>query len=395
MRAVSTPYRPHPAFSGLFAAYTSDPESIGAHLGRHMAQLAAGDPLFVTTGTDAVYFPGRGRPPQIEAFRKSTRGFIEITSVSHLGTAVPWLARMRELGDPSWRSDALRLLEHIDAVLAINGDAYWRALDVFAWRGLETKIADLTGYTCEVTRAYLRAALADESLLAFDRMRERFLDPVDSPAVPVAMNDMMAATFALAFIDIAYRFIAWLGQQDVAWERAMVLVAGQSGRPTAGLTWATNNMCHLLWRTSGERLPAERVLIAPFAPPFVAEDASDETQTGALEAAYRGLWSRTRASVEIGREMFAGYPAFRTGVPVPPMVDAQTVTVDGMPALTSVHDRRGLITRLRVVMEDPAQLISNAAAHYVIDELIAAGNRPAGVFIPGFTDVTYPSRRPA
>jgi hypothetical protein len=44
-------------------------------------------------------------------------------------------------------------------------------------------------------------------------------------------------------------------------------------------------------------------------------------------------------------------------------------------------------------MEDPGQLISNAAAHYIIDELIAAGNRPADVFISGFTDVSYPSRR--
>jgi hypothetical protein len=386
---VSASYEPHPAFRGLFAAYTSDPESIGAHLGKRMTLASADDPLLVATGNDVAYFPGAGRPTQIESFRHATRGFIEITAVSHLGTAVPWLARLRELGDPGWRTDAVRLLEHLDAVLAINTAAYWRALEVNAWRNLEGNIAELTGYTCSVTRDYLRAALADESLLDFGAVRERFLDPVDSPEVPVAMNDMMAGTFGLAFIDIAQRIIAWLRANGVAWERAMVLLAGRTGRATAGVTWATNNMCHLLWRASNERLAAERVLIAPFAPSFVADDVTDAVHAAKLDAGYREMWNRTRASTELAREMFAGYPGYRAAVPVAPVIDAATGSVDAMPALASLHDRRGLITRLRVVMEDPAQLVSNAAAHYIIDQLVAAGNDPVGIFIPGFTGVVY------
>jgi hypothetical protein len=389
---VSVPYQPHPAFRDLFVAYTSDPESIGAHLARHMAHRSAGDPMLVVTGTDAALFPGNDRPPQAESFRRTTRGFIEITSISHLGTAVPWLARMRELGDAAWRPDAVRLLGYIDAVLAMNDEAYWRDLHVAAWAGLEGKIADLTAYACEVTRTYLRAALEDEGWLDVERVRERFLDPVGSPDVPVPMNDMMVATFALAYLDIAHRFMAWLTPQNLAWERAMVLIAGRSGRATAGLTWATNNMCHLLWRTSAERLDPEHVLIAPFAPGFVADDIADAAQMEPLEAQYRELWSRTRTSTEVGREMFAGYPAYRTRVPVAPTIDANTTSVDALPALTSIHDRRGLITRMRVVMEDPGQLVSNAAAHYVIDELAASGNQPGAVFIPGFTDVTYRAR---
>jgi hypothetical protein len=394
MRAVNVPYAPHPAFRGLFAAYTSDPESIGAHLARHMARISAGDPLLVATGNDVAYFPGQGREPHIESFRHATRGFIEITSISHLGTAVPWLARMRQLGDDTWRDDAVALNVHIDAVLAMNTAEYWRELNVNAWRGLDGKIADLIDYTCHVTRSYLRAALADERLLDFDVVRERFLDPAGSAEVPVPMDDMMAGTFGLAFIDIAQRMIAWLRGHDVAWERAMVLIAGQAGRPTAGLTWATNNMCHLMWRASNERLVADRTLIAPFAPSFVADDVADAAQAAALETSYRMLWNRTRASTEIGREMFAGYPAYRSGVPTAPIVNEATTTVDGMPALRSLHDRFGLITRLRIVMEDPGQMVSNAAAHYVIDQLVAAGNDPAEVFIPGFTDLDYRRQLP-
>jgi hypothetical protein len=392
MRAVNAPYEPDAAFRALYATFTSDPESIGAHLGGFMAERDSDGPMLVASGSDVVLFPGAGRPPHVEAFRRTTRGFIEMTSVSHLGIAVPWIVRMRELGDARWRSDALRLLDDIDAVRIVNGEAYWRSIGVVAYRGRETKIANLVGYACDVTAAFLRAGLDDERRLTFDVVRDRFLDPVDSRDVPVPMNDMMVATFALAFLDIGYRFIAWLGKQDIDWERAMVLIAGQSGRPTAGLTWATNNMCHLLWRVANERLPYERVYVAPFAPAFDAGALEDPSQATPLEAAYRSLWSRTRSSVEMGRAMYGGYPAFETRVPVPPLVDESTVRLDALPGLASLHDRRALIARLRIVMEDPGQLISNAAAHYVIDQLCASDNRPEDVFVPGFSDVAYPAR---
>src|SRR5579871_1878021 len=96
-REATMSYQPDPAFAGLFRAFTSDPESIGAHLSMQMAQRAARDPLIVSTGSDIVLFPGDGAAPRIESFRKSTRGFIELTAVSHLPLALAYLARMREL----------------------------------------------------------------------------------------------------------------------------------------------------------------------------------------------------------------------------------------------------------------------------------------------------------
>jgi hypothetical protein len=387
-------YAPDPDFRTLFTAFTSDPDSIGAHLTDRMALLAAGDPLLVATGTDVALFPGAGRPPVTESFRRSTRGFIELTGVSHLGIAVPWILRLRELGDPGWRADALRLIDRMDSVREVNSEAHWRdAVAVAAWAGLEAKIADLVDYSCDVTTATLRRGLADESLLTFGHLRQTYLDPVGSVEVPVPINDMMAATFALAFLDIGHRIIGWLQAQDLDWGRAMVLISGRSGRPTAGLTWPTNNMCHLLWQASGRRLPPERVYIAPHAPSFVLADLRDQAQLAVLEREFRRIWLNTRASVELGRAMFEGYPAFRPAVDAAPVVDAATRAIQDLPAVRSPDDRRAIITRLRFVMEDPAQLISNAAAHYIIDQLCACGNRPAEVVIPGFTHVTYPSRR--
>jgi len=176
----------------------------------------------------------------------------------------------------------------------------------------------------------------------------------------------------------------------------MVMLSGRSGRATAGLTWASNNMCHLLWKASGERLLPERVYIAPHAPSFVLADMHDEEQLRKLNAEFRDIWNSTRATVELARGMFDGFPAFEaTTRPAPTVDTAGKMVVSEMPPLRSPDDRFTAITRLRLVMEDPGQLLANSVASYIIDQLCEHGNRPAEVFIPGFTNVAYPARQPS
>ena len=386
-------YSPHPEFSRLYSIFTPDADSIGGHLNSLKARQSADDPLLVTTGSDIIIFPGSGREPLMESFRNSTRGFVELTSISHLGVAVPFIVRMRELGDPAWEAHARRLMEQIARVRAINTEAYWRdTVAVTAWVGQESKITDLVEYSCAVTLDYLTRALADQTLLTFDHLREHYLDPVHSERVPVPINDMMAGTFGLVFLDIGHRIIGWLRNQDFDWQRLMVVVTGRAGRATAGLTWPTNSMCHLLWRASNERLPPERLYIAPHAPSLVLGDLRDAASRVALETQFRQIWYSTRVTVEVGRAMFEGYPAFIPAVNSAPVIDASTRSLSEMPAVTSPDDRRAVMTRLRFVMEDPAQQLANSVAHYIIDQLCATNNRAADVIVTGFTNVTYPRR---
>jgi hypothetical protein len=388
------PYSPPSEFTQLYKLYTSDPDSMGKHLTVRMAKLSENDPLLVITGSDAVLFPGSENAPVAESFRKSTRGFIELASVSHLGTAVAWLVRLRELEDPIWRRDAERLIEQIDRTREINSEDLWRRdIAVPALAGYESKIADMVDYSCAVTKAFLADGLADESHMNFEHLRRNFLEPVGSAAVPIPINDMMVATFALAFLDIGHRMIRWMRDEISDWQRLMVMLSGRSGRPTAGLTWANNNMCHLVWRASEQRLPPERVYIAPHAPSLVLADLENEDQLRNLNSAFREIWNNTRSSVELARSMFAGFPAFEpAATPAPTIPVSGRQIVHEMPALRSPDDRFTAITRLRVVMEDPGQLLANSVAPYIIDQLCANGNRPADVVIPGFTNVTYPPR---
>jgi hypothetical protein len=389
-------YSPPGEFARLYKLYTSDPDSVGRHLTVRMAALSDNDPLLVITGSDAVLFPGSGQAPVVESFRKSTRGFIELASISHLGTAVAWLIRLRELGDPIWRRDAARLIEQIERTRVINTEQSWRTeIAVPALAGYEAKIADMVDYSCRVTRDFLVAGLADESLMNFTHLRDNYLEPVNSAEVPVPINDMMVATFALAFLDIGHRMIRWLRENVVDWGRLMVMLSGRSGRPTAGLTWASNSMCHLLWKASDQRLSVERVYIAPHAPSLVLADIQNEEQLHKLSAEFREIWNNTRASVDMARSMFEGFPGYAMGVdPSPAIPHTAQSHLSEMPSMRYPDDRFTAIARLRYVMEDPGQLLANCVASYIVDQLCACGNRPGEVVIPGFSHVNYPQRGP-
>jgi hypothetical protein len=375
-----SPYEVHPAFGALFRTFTNDAQSIGTDLTRALEQASRDDPLLVSTASDIVLFPGRGAPAQVESFRRSTRGFIELTAVSHVPLSLAYVARMRELEPTSteWRTRLDAVRTQAQAVRQVNTVAMWRDdVGLPAFGGLEQKITDMVEYTLAVTCSYIDRALDNPSLLDFEALRANYFDPA-TEVLPVSMNDIMFSTFALAYIDIAYRIGNWLRGQALDWQRAMVLVSGRSGRPTAGATWSSNNMCHLVWRTTG--LPPERLYVAPHAPGFSVQNLPDASGMVELEQTYRRLWCHTRASVEVSRRMFDGYAPYQF---TPNVLEA-------MPPITSVGDRTACIARLRRIMEDPQQLLSNCVADYVVDELQRCGNRPELVPIPGFTNVEFP-----
>jgi hypothetical protein len=49
-----------------------------------------------------------------------------------------------------------------------------------------------------------------------------------------------------------------------------------------------------------------------------------------------------------------------------------------------------LTTRLRVVMEDPRQLLSGAVTDYASSQLVRSANDPAAVTVPGLDAEPYP-----
>ncbi|MGI8450049.1 MAG: DUF5624 domain-containing protein [Streptosporangiaceae bacterium] len=375
----------------LFTAYTAGPGSIGAHLAETVVRATARDPLLVATGTDLALFPGDGSAPAIEPYRLSTRGFKELAAVSHLGPALATLARMRE-ADPAgcWRGDAGRLLEACKAARAANSEELWRErIAVRAFTGREGAIAAMVDYSCRLTERRLEQALDAPFSLTMASLRLGYLD---GPAadLPVPFNRVMIATFFLTGLDIAHRFITWFDELDIAWERAMVIIAGRAGRPTAGVTEESNSVAGIMRAASRGRMAAGRLFIAPHAPVFPAFDGTTLPEAASLEAGYRQLWASLRATSDLGSQMFEGYPRFEARPAGRPRVHPGSASVPEKPAVAGPDDWFALTTRLRVVMEDPRQLLSGAVTDYASSQLIANASDPSAVVVPGLDGEPYP-----
>ncbi|MCW2757506.1 MAG: hypothetical protein JWO46_1252 [Nocardioidaceae bacterium] len=367
-----------PELLALYDAYTAGPRSIGASLTAANAREDADRPLIVATHADIALFPGRGAAPVIESFRLGAKGFRELAAVSHLGPAVSTLARLRELG-ADWEDHLDVLNATCQSARAANSAALWaEKLQVDAFAGREAAIAAMVDYTCRRTEAVLERAKADPGFLTTENVRRHFLDGPDDD-LPVPVNRVMIATFFLSGLDTSHRLIRWFEAREVSWESAMVIVAGKQGRPTAGVTIDSNSVARVIQTVSQGRLPLRHLLIAPHAPVFPQFDGADLSAAAGLEDDYRRLWSSVLATCDLGALMFAGYPGFE---PAKPGGTA--------PRITAPDDWTALTTRLRLVLEDPRQLLSGAVTDYAAQQLVAAGNDPSRVVVPGLDGEPYP-----
>ena len=353
------------------------------------------NPLLVATKADMVLYPGNGAEPTVQSFRLSTRGFKELAAVSHFGPAMGTLVNMH-IADPSsslWRTDAERLLQATEVASGANSVELWRdRIAVEAFQGREQAIADMTDYTCALSAKYLRAVLADESKLTAEYLRENYLDPADGNELgaTVSMNAMQIATFFLVGLDISFRVTRWFQEQQLDWSRAMVLMSGRQGRVTSGVTWTSNSVCQTILYASDLKLPLERMYLAPHAPGLTLGSPVDWDLVRKLEPEYRAIWSHTRAVSDLGPTMFAGYPRYAPEAYRAPIIDDDTTELSEMPKVMHPRDMRSMTTRLRLVMEDPRQLLSGCITDYAAEQLRTHGNDYTKVVVPGLDGYVYP-----
>jgi hypothetical protein len=384
-----------PELVALYDTYTAGPTSIGADLTRMTVKAGADDPLIVATGTDMAIFPGGGRPPRVKSFRLSTRGFKELAGIAHLGPALASIVNLHTLepANPIWRKDAERLATATQSARAANSPALWRdRVAVEAFRGREDAIAAMVDYACAITLRYLAAVLADEAKLTPDFLRREYLEAKGGAlGATVPFNAVMIAAFFLVALDTATRVIAWFSEQPLDWERAMVLIAGQQGRPTAGVTWTTNSVCQIILGAANRKLPLERMYIAPHARSFTVKDPDDLDAVRAFEEPLRSVWLYTRAISNLAPTMFAGYPRYAPGSYEPPVIGQDTRELAEMPRILGPDDMLTMTTRLRLVIEDPRQLLSGCVTDYAVEQLRLNGNDPARVVVPGLDRYAYPT----
>jgi hypothetical protein len=119
-------------------------------------------------------------------------------------------------------------------------------------------------------------------------------------------------------------------------------------------------------------------------------DGTNLGSVTALESDYRRQWSWLRATSELGAQMFERYPRFESLPLADLSITEGVVSVHEKPAVRDPNDWFALTTRLRVVMEDPRQLLSGAVTDYACRQLVEHGNEPSAVTVPGLDGEPYP-----
>src|SRR3546814_14652194 len=118
----------------------------------------------------------------------------------------------------------------------------------------------------------------------------------------------------------------------------MVLICGRAGRPSAGLTWQTNVMCHVMYQTSNQRLDPSKVIIAPTAPCIEIQDLADPGKSSTFEEQYRNFWYVSLSSVEMGRLLWPVYTAFKKMDEAAHALDDATKVLYEMPVVRPSAD---------------------------------------------------------
>jgi hypothetical protein len=62
-----------------------------------------------------------------------------------------------------------------------------------------------------------------------------------------------------------------------------------------------------------------------------------------------------------------------------------------MPRILGPDDMLTMTTRLRLVVEDPRQLLSGCVTDYAVEQLRLNGNNPATVVVPGLDRYAHPT----
>ena len=154
---------------------------------------------------------------------------------------------------------------------------------------------------------------------------------------------------------------------------------------------ATNSIAQIVLAASNHKLPADRLYIAPHGLALGLLKPDDLEPVRAAEGELRALWSYTRAIAELSPTMFEGYPRYASSVYSPPPLTETTSELAEMPAIKGADDMRAMVTRLRLVQEDPRQLLSGGVADHAAEQLRLNGNDPLAVVVPGLDGVAYRS----
>jgi hypothetical protein len=336
-------------------------------------------PLVLLVGSDIyVYDSKSGARLSQEQFRDDpTSGFFEMTSISHIGPALAYLAQIKANGDERWIARLASLQAHVAQVRALNQRAannWLDRLDQPAWRARKAQIRNMVDYACARTLNYI-GALGNGDSFTVTGVNNDFFNGT-SAQYPIPFVNVMIGTFMLDALRGASDTQAALVRAKIDWPRAMVLVSSRAGsNVSAGLTEGTNWLVLFLKAVSGFTLPDDRIKIVPYAE---VRPSLGQAQLAAADLNYyvQRVWEPLFYRKVISDQVFSEIPTIYLP-DRPPLPGDYYVTKAG------AIDK--FMIRMKHSLRDAREMLSNTVAFWMVQELANKNWDPAAVDIPGLT----------
>lgn len=349
-------------------------------------------PLFMLLDS-SIYIYDQNRKLLYSKLLRTNRapGFYEMTSVSHIGPALSYLAKIKENGDPSWQPAMANLLEHIKQVKILNAQTEDNWLDranITSWEPHKQQIRAMIDYATSMAGNYI-ISVQNGAPFDLNSLQQNFLD--GNKDYPIPYNSVMISTFMLTTVQSMSGVHNEIKNMHLDWPRAMVIVRNVAGsNVTAGLTTGTNWMVPFVKALSNNTIPKDRILIAPYA--IVRDDVGqDPLPVLSYEYYTRRVWGGPYLRSKISQQVF---------------YDLETIFLPERPALpgdysyskaTNISD---FIIRLKHSLLDPREMLSNTAGFWMSGEMLNKNWDINKIEIPGLTTgfppgiTKYPEKNP-
>lgn len=303
-------------------------------------------------------------------------GFFEMTSISHIGPALSYLAKIKENGDPSWKPAMAALLEDIKQVKALNAlkDNNWldRA-NIKSWQSHKDQIRAMIDYATSMSGNYLVTVL-NGAPFDLNSLQQNFLN--GNKGFPIPYNSVMVGTFMLTAINSMSEIHDGLANLNLNWSKAMVIVRNVAGsNVSAGVTSGTNWMVPLTKALSNNQIPDDRILITPYAQ-VLPEAGQDPLPDSAYRYYVYSVWGSIYNRSKLSRAVFT---------------DINTIYLPGRPSIpgdygfTKSSDIGDFLIRLKYSLMDPREMLSNTVGFWMAGELQNKNWDIEKIEIPGLT----------
>ncbi len=354
------------------------PAALTQTLQSQSSAIAPAGPLVLVIGSEMLIYDAERQLKYAKQFR-ATRdsGFFEMTAVSHIGPAIAYLAKIRELDDQAWKPLLKRLQRHIAAAQELNEQSapHWlERANITAWQTWHTEIRAMLQYALQVSGDYLHRVEQHPESFTVENVQREFLG--GGQRYPIPFNNVMIATFMLTTLQEMTAIHEEVAALELDWSQAKVIIQLQAGtNVTAGLTAQTNWMVPFLQALSQGQLPAERILIAPYAAHQARlgeQELSREAYQYYSQAVWGSIQNRTRVAADIFRH-------------IPDMPTLPAAPRPGDYADTQADQIEHFIMRLKESMTAPQEMLSNAVGFWMAGELQAKQWQLNQVQVPGLT----------